>query len=171
MTDGYDPGLSITTALRDVETGRIKRDSRPVVDEGDGVTFYQDRMLRILLSERPLVLRLTGQADLSHRGAIEQALRRTEPGMNDVIVDLSELNFIDVGGVRQLIDHAGVLGIDGRSVRITGASVAVLRIFHVCLWPKPPPNLRVEDVSGRDLVRADPVHLDGGGHGARPPLP
>jgi hypothetical protein len=117
-------------------------------DEGDGVTFYQDRMLRILLSEGPLVLRLIGRAGLSHRGPIDQALRRTESGVSDVLVDLTELEFIEVGCVRQLIDHAGVLTIDGRSVRIAVARRDVLRTLHVCLWPTPPPNLRVEDASG-----------------------
>ncbi len=149
MTEGRDPDrpLSISTELHDVETGHIRHDPRAPVAKGDGVTLYEDRMLRILLFERPLVLRLSGQADLSHRGTIEQALRRTEPGVGDVLVDLSELEFIDVGCVRQLIDHAGLLAIDGRSLRIAGAHRHVLRIFHVCLWPKPPPNLRVEDGS------------------------
>jgi len=68
---------------------------------------------------------LIGQADLSDRRAIEQALRRTEQGVGDALVDLSELEFIDVGEVRQLIDHAAVLGIEGRS-----ALMRIARCWH-----------------------------------------
>ena len=81
---------------------------------------------------------LIGQADLSDRRAIEQALRRTEQGVGDALVDLSELEFIDVGGVRQLIDHAAVLGIEGRSVRLTGVRPGIMRIFQICLSTRPP---------------------------------
>ena len=131
-----------------------------VIGEADAVAFYEDGSLRIILSDRPLVLRLIGQADLSHRVAIERALRRTEQGVNDVLVDLTELEFIDVGCVRELIDAAGVLAIDARRVRITGARPVVLRIFQICLSPKPP-NLRIEDANGFDLTSAHGVPLDG----------
>jgi anti-anti-sigma factor len=123
-----------------------------VIDQGDCVVPQQDRVLSILLSEGPpLVLVLIGQADLSDRRAIEQALRRTEQGVGDVLVDLSELEFIDVGGVRQLIDHAAVLGIEGRSVRLTGVRPGIMRIFQICLSTRPP-NLRIEDPTGHDLA-------------------
>lgn len=145
MTDGthLDPQLSVTAGQPETVLGRVESDTRTLIEDGDGVALYEDRALRILLLEAPLELRLIGQGDLSHRAAIERALRRTERGVSDLVVDLTELEFIDVGGVRQLIDHAGVLGIDGRSVRITGASVAVLRVFQVCLSTSPS-NLFIE---------------------------
>jgi anti-anti-sigma regulatory factor len=157
VTDGSSLDID-NTGQQDTEPGRLERDSYPVIDKADGVVLYEDRALRVLLLEEPLGLRLIGQADLSHRAAIEQALRRTERGVSDVLVDLTELEFIDVGGVRQLIDHAGVLGIDGRSVRITGARLGILRIFHVCFSPKPP-NLCIDGANGRDPARARGVPL------------
>jgi hypothetical protein len=57
-----------------------------------------------------------------------------------------------VGGVRQLIDHAGVLGIEGRCVRLTGVRPGIMRIFQVCLSTRPP-NLRIEDPTGHDLAK------------------
>jgi anti-anti-sigma factor len=126
-----------------------------VIDQGEGVVRRQDSVLSILLSEGPpLVLVLIGQADLSDRRAIEQALRRTEQGVGDVLVDLSKLEFIDVGGVRQLIDHAAVLGIEGRNVRLTGVRPGIMRIFQICLSTRPP-NLRIEDPTGHDLASAN----------------
>jgi anti-anti-sigma factor len=126
-----------------------------VIDQGDGVALHQNRVLSILLSEGPpLVLQLIGQADLSDRRAIEHALRRTEQGVGDVLVDLSKLEFIDVGGVRQLIDHAAVLGIEGRSVRLTGVRPGIMRIFQICLFTRPP-NLRIEGPTGHDLASAN----------------
>jgi anti-anti-sigma factor len=118
-------------------------------------------VLSIFLSERPpLVVQLIGQADLSDRRAIEQALRHSEQGVGDVHVDLSELEFIDVGGVRQLIDHAAVLGIEGRNVLLTGVRPGIMRIFRICLSTRPP-NLRIEDPTGRALARPDGVPLNG----------
>jgi anti-anti-sigma regulatory factor len=150
MTNGsqLDPVLSIITEQPGTELGGVERDSCLVTNE-DSLVFYEDRVLRVLLSEAPLGLRLIGQADLSHRGVIDQALRRTERGVGDVLVDLTELEFIDVGGARQLIDHAGVLGIDGRGIRITGARAPILRIFQVCL-SSDPPNLFIDDASKPD---------------------
>ena len=145
MTDGthLDKPASLTAEPPDKLHGRGETDDCPGNDEGDAVVVYEDQALRIFLSEAPLGLRLIGHADLSHRAAIERALRRTERGMSDVLVDLSGLEFIDVGGVRLLIDHAGLLDIDGRSVRIVGARAGILRVFHVCLSPGPP-NLSIE---------------------------
>ena len=145
MTDGthLDNPPSITAKPPAKALGRVETDDCPGRDEENAVVVYEDQALRILLSEAPLGLRLIGHADLSHRAAIERALRRTERGLSDVLLDLSGLEFIDVGGVRLLIDHAGLLDIDGRSVRIVGARAGVLRVFQVCLSPGPP-NLSIE---------------------------
>jgi hypothetical protein len=59
-----------------------------------------------------------------------------------------------VGGVRQLIDHASVLGIEGCCVRLTGVRPGLMRIFQVCLSTRPP-NLRIEDPTGHDLASAN----------------
>ena len=129
-------------------------DSFGVIDEVGVITLYEDRLLRILLQSDPLALRLIGQADLTHRPALEQALRRAEQAMTDVLIDLAELEFIDVGGVRQMMDLAGVLAIDGRQVVISGVRPAVQPILQVCLWPHPA-NLQVKNANGQDLERPD----------------
>jgi anti-anti-sigma factor len=125
-----------------------------VIDEVGVIALYEDRLLRILLQSDPLALRLIGQADLTHRPALEQALRRAEQAMTDVLIDLAELEFIDVGGVRQMMDLAGVLAIDGRQVVISGVRPAVQPILQVCLWPHPA-NLQVKNANGQDLERPD----------------
>jgi anti-anti-sigma factor len=129
-------------------------DSFGVIDEVGVIALYEDRLLRILLQSDPLALRLIGQADLTHRPALEQALRRAEQAMTDVLIDLAELEFIDVGGVRQMMDLAGVLAIDGRQVVISGVRPAVQPILQVCLWPQPA-NLQVRNTNGQDLERPD----------------
>ena len=72
---------------------------------------------------------------------------------------------IDVGGVRQLIDHAAVLGIEGRSVRLTGVRPGIMRIFQICLSTRPP-NLRIEDPTGHDLASANGLTPGRSGAGA-----
>jgi len=123
-----------------------------VIDEVGVIALYEDRLLRILLQSDPLALRLIGQADLTHRPALEQALRRAEQAMADVLIDLAELEFIDVGGVRQMMDLAGVLAIDGRRVVISGVRPAVRPILQVCLWPHPA-NLQVKNASEPETAR------------------
>src|SRR4029453_14062561 len=87
---GAAPRRITRRGTRDIEFARC-----PVIDQGDGVALRLDRVLTILLSEGPpLVLQLTGQADLSDRRAIERALRRTEQGVGDVFVDTRGLHVI-----------------------------------------------------------------------------
>lgn len=117
---------------------------------GTGAPLYEDRLLQIILVEEPPGLRLIGQADLSHRAVLQSALRRAEQGMSDVLVDMADLEFIDVGGVRQVIDLAAVLALDGRQVLISGVRPSVQRIFQVCLWPQPE-NLSIKLTNGNDL--------------------
>jgi anti-anti-sigma factor len=131
-------------------------DSVGMLDEVGVIALYEDRLLRILLQSDPLALRLVGQADLTHRPALEQALRRAEQAMTDILIDLADLEFIDVGGVRQIMDLAGVLAIDGRKILISGVRPAVQPILQVCLWPQPA-NLQVKNASGQDLERVDPA--------------
>src|SRR5262245_25004009 len=129
-------------------------DSVRVLDEVGVIALYEDRLLRILLQSDPLALRLIGQADLTHRRALDQALRRAEQAMTDVLIDLADLEFIDVGGVRQIMDLVGVLAIDGRRVLVSGVRPAVQPILQVCLWPQPA-NLQVTNADGQDLERPD----------------
>ena len=179
MTDGSQLGEPVSVPTQpvtrrpgsrkpDADYGRSEPGSCQPTGNGDGVALYEDGVLRIVLVEEPLGLRLIGQADLSHRGIIEQALRRVEQSASDVLVDLSQLELIDVGGARQVIDHAGVLGMDGRSVQMTGLSPGVLRIFQVCLWPKPP-NLSIEDAGGNDPASTSRRSPDPGGDESRVP--
>jgi hypothetical protein len=74
--------------------------------------------------------------------------------MTDVLIELADLEFIDVGGVRQIMDLAGVLAIEGRKVLISGVRPAVQPILQVCLWPQPA-NLQVRNTNGQDLERSD----------------
>ena len=74
--------------------------------------------------------------------------------MTDVLIDLADLEFIDVGRVRQIMDLVGVLAIDGRKVLISGVRPAVQPILQVCLWPQPA-NLQVTNADGQDLERPD----------------
>src|SRR5262245_65573722 len=106
-------------------------DSVRVLDEVGVIALYEDRLLRILLQSDPLALRLIGQADLTHRPALEQALRRAEKAMTDVLIDLAGPEFIDVGGVREVMDLAGVLAINGRKVPVCGVPPAVQTILPI----------------------------------------
>ena len=117
----------------------------------DAVTVYEDALLRVLLFEKPLGLQLIGRADISHRGRLEDALRHVERDAGDLFVDLADLEYIEVGGARALIDHVGVLETDGREVRITGVRPGVLQVLRVCMLTRHP-NLRIEDARVEDAT-------------------
>ena len=91
-------------------------------------------MFQILWTGTPPGLRLVGQVDLSHRPVLEQALHRAVRYEGDLYVDVSALEFIDVGGVRLLIDTAAVLALDGRKLMINGPRPVVLRSLRICGW-------------------------------------
>lgn len=96
--------------------------------------LYADNAFQISSMVDPPGLRLTGQADLSHRSVIDEALHKAIRDQRDLHIDAGGLTFLDVGGVRLLIDAAAVLALDGRRLVISKPQPVVMRSLRICGW-------------------------------------
>ncbi|SNT63831.1 anti-anti-sigma factor [Streptosporangium subroseum] len=105
--------------------------------------IYDDGTLRITSTVHPPGIRLEGELDRSGVPALMAALagaaHTADQDDGPFYADLSELDFIDVNGLRVLIT-AG-LGMGGSSagvVRMVTASVVVLRLLRLTGWDEAP---------------------------------
>lgn len=79
-----------------------------------------------LVPESPcLFLDLRGELDLSSVNQVPMDTYASRPDLQMVLIDLGELTFCDVAGLRALLDF-------GRMHRAQGRSVAVVRVHPVC---------------------------------------
>ena len=77
-----------------------------------------------------VVVRLTGDADLSTAPIVADALNRAAgPGVRQVVVDVAGASFWDCSGLHALADFTGELAAAGRSCRIVGALAHTRRLI------------------------------------------
>lgn len=78
------------------------------------------------------VVRLRGECDIASAPALQEALQPLRgPDVTDVVVDTSDLDFLDSTGLGVLIGALKRLRETGGELRIAGASGAVLRVLEV----------------------------------------
>jgi anti-anti-sigma factor len=96
-------------------------------------TVYRDEILAIGHPDGDGGLRLSGQVDLSNRSALRTALAHAaRGGTDDIVVDLSETSFLDVGGLRLLVETAE-LHPERRVVLLSPATV-IQQMLHLGGW-------------------------------------
>jgi anti-sigma B factor antagonist len=74
-------------------------------------------------------LRLRGELDLAGAPAVRDRLRRLREGGEPVLLDLDELEFIDMSGLRVLLTASGEASRDGWSFAVTRGSARVRRLI------------------------------------------
>jgi anti-anti-sigma factor len=72
-----------------------------------------------------------GEVDMATVAAFERALERGLDTERDLVVDLSELTFIDVAGLRVLAVAADRLGREGRRLILTRPNPNVIRLLRL----------------------------------------
>jgi anti-anti-sigma factor len=95
-----------------------------------------DLSLRVITVSDPAGLKVTGAVDLTARDEWRQALQVVTENAADIHLDVSELRFIDCGGVSELV-HASRRLPAGRQVVVHGQSPAFHRVLQLC-WPNVP---------------------------------
>jgi anti-anti-sigma factor len=88
-------------------------------------------LLNVALVPAPglVVVRLTGESDLSTSGQLADALAQAAAlGTDVVVVDLAAAKFWDCSGLHALADFTAELAGDGRQCRIVGATPATRRL-------------------------------------------
>jgi anti-sigma B factor antagonist len=72
-----------------------------------------------------------GEVDLATMAAFEQTLERGIDTDRDLVVDLSELTFIDAAGLRALAAAADRLRRGGRRLRLVRPTHSLDRLLHL----------------------------------------
>jgi anti-sigma B factor antagonist len=73
---------------------------------------------------------LVGELDLAAREEVVAKLSAT--AASKVVVDLSDLTFVDAAGVQTLLVAKRAISGRGRSVELRGAQGVVRRVFELC---------------------------------------
>jgi anti-anti-sigma factor len=76
-------------------------------------------------------LRLQGEVDLTNRETFEAAVERMTNIGGDLVIDLSELTFIDAAGLRALAQAAYRTDGEGRLLRLHRPSPHVRRLLRL----------------------------------------
>jgi anti-anti-sigma factor len=134
----YDQRLFDQAAVTDVI------DCHPRVVQID--PLHDDHLLRITPMFDPRGLRVTGAVDLTTSGALASTLRLAAnwPGTN-LHIDLGELEFIDVAGVRAIVRAAEMLG-PGRQLVVERLAPSLRRVFELAGWDHAPGLYLAEEV-------------------------
>jgi anti-anti-sigma factor len=103
--------------------------------ESDDVTLYADGHLTIS-SGAYSCLRISGEVDAWNVTALSETLRNTLP-TGDVHLDLSNLSFADVDGIRALMSLADHIDGDRRIV-VHGLPSALRRVLELVGWSTVP---------------------------------
>jgi anti-sigma B factor antagonist len=83
-------------------------------------------------SDGRVVVALQGQVDLATAPQLAQAVAgATKQGSDAVVVDLTDVDFLDSAGVRALVESAQAAATAGVAVTVTGASGWVARVLEI----------------------------------------
>jgi anti-anti-sigma factor len=113
---------------------------------GDGQDEFTDRVVRITRTRRPHGLSLEGELDQANVGTLAAALAAVVDTSQDIHLDLSRLEFIDVGGLRLLTETAKRLPA-GQHLVLEGVAPYLRKILALVGWERTP-GLRIG--SGRE---------------------
>lgn len=105
----------------------------PVISPRSGRTVYRDRQLQVDRTGRPPGLRFVGEIDIGNSGAISSALRHVLDGPANIHLDLRQLVFCDISGIRALINVAEAVGPD-RRLFLHGMAPEIERVIRVVGW-------------------------------------
>lgn len=78
-----------------------------------------------------VVVALQGQVDLATAPQLAQAVAGATKQGDAVVVDLTDVDFLDSAGVRALVESAQAAASAGVAVTVTGASGWVARVLEI----------------------------------------
>ena len=90
------------------------------------------RLLHIAYTTDPATLQITGEVDLANHDLLAQAFHQAiATGLDDLHLDLSELDFIDVAGLTLCADAARRLSTQARRLVMLDPSPGTRKILHL----------------------------------------
>lgn len=94
---------------------------------------YADRHLIVTRTDDPDGLRFAGEIDVSNSGAVAHSVRAVFRDRGNPHLDLSNLSFCDISGIRALLAAADELG-DGRRLLLHGLPEQLQTVMRVTGW-------------------------------------
>jgi hypothetical protein len=99
---------------------------------GQAEVIYASPSLRILEMTAPVGMRLIGHIDLSDRDGLGRVLKRMLSVRRDLYIDLSKLDYADVGGMRTSFDLGAYIADDGCRLILLDPNPVVHRFIQIC---------------------------------------
>ncbi|MGE5287636.1 MAG: STAS domain-containing protein [Micromonosporaceae bacterium] len=99
--------------------------------------MYKDGRLTITWLPDANGFRVDGTVDFTSRSGLAAALAAAQQGIDDIHVDMSGLEFIDMEGLRLLMRAARGLA-NGRSLRLRRAPAYVRQLLYAANWDDTP---------------------------------
>lgn len=94
---------------------------------------YADRHLIVTRTESPEGLRFAGEIDVSNSSAVGQSVRAVLRDSGNPHLDVSNLSFCDISGIRALLEAATALG-DGRRLLLHGLPEQLQTVMKITGW-------------------------------------
>jgi anti-anti-sigma factor len=98
---------------------------------------YQDKHLVVSRTRKPAGLKFAGEIDSSNAHAVTQSLIAGGTAEGDVHLDVTQLRFIDVSGIRAIVSAAENLG-EGRRILLHGLPAQLARVVSIVGWAEAP---------------------------------
>ncbi|MDF5755868.1 STAS domain-containing protein [Spongiactinospora sp. TRM90649] len=100
---------------------------------------YEGALFRILSTPAPVGLRVEGEIDANSVESFLSALRAaTRLVSGDVVLDLGALTFVDLGGLRAIVEIAGELRQEGRDLVLSPVAPHVRQLIQIIGWDTAP---------------------------------
>jgi anti-anti-sigma factor len=99
--------------------------------------IYQDKQLVVSRTRKPAGLKFSGEIDSSNAHAVTQSLIGGGTAESDVHLDVTQLRFIDVSGIRAIVSAAESLG-EGRRILLHGLPAQLARVVSIVGWAEAP---------------------------------
>ncbi|MFI0367804.1 STAS domain-containing protein [Actinomadura sp. 1N219] len=134
---GSEPGSG--TGPGGGSRGGSRGDPRGGSGSGDGIVELDTALLHITASTAAARLVLSGEIDVSNAGDLTRALEAAggrSPG--DVHVDLTDVDFVDVAGLRAFNLAARDLDENGRMLVLHAVSPHIDKLFQTIGWSTTP---------------------------------
>ena len=98
---------------------------------------YADSHLIVTRTDQPMGLRFAGEIDITNSDSVAQSIRIALADVSRSHLDVSGLSFIDVGGIRALVEAAQELG-EGRLLLLHGLAPQLETVLRVTGWTDVP---------------------------------
>jgi anti-anti-sigma factor len=98
---------------------------------------YSDKQLVVTHTSSPAGIKFAGEIDTSNSGSVGTAISSAMSGETDLHVDVSDLQFCDISGIRAFVSAAETMP-EGRRLLLHGMPALLETVIRVVGWNRLP---------------------------------